>query len=72
MDLRSIEPYLGDKGTLFAIHTTDGKDISAFSAIQDEREVVLMPGTRVRAKCESLSFIDRLFVLHLEEIIPQR
>jgi hypothetical protein len=72
MDLRSIQPYLGDNGTLFAIHTIHGKDISAFSAIPDEREVVLMPGTRMRAKCESLSFIDRLFVFHLEEINPQR
>jgi hypothetical protein len=72
MDLKSIQPFLHDNGTLFAIHTIDAKDISAFSAIPDEREVVLMPGTRVRAKCEPLSFIDRLFVLQLEEIKPQK
>jgi hypothetical protein len=72
IDLRSIQPYLGDNGTLFAIHTISGKDISAFSAIPDEREIVLMPGTRVRSKCEPLSFNDRLFVVHLEEINPQR
>jgi hypothetical protein len=72
IDLRSIQPFLGDKGTLFAIHTISGKDISAFSAIPDEREVVLMPGTRVRPKSGPLSFINRLFVVHLEEINPQR
>jgi hypothetical protein len=72
MDLRSIEPYLGDNGTLFAIHAIHAKDITAFSAVQDEREVVLMPGTRLRAKGERLSFIDRLLVIHLEEIDSQR
>ncbi len=49
-----------------------GKDISAFSAIPDEQEVILMPGTCVRARCQSLSFIDRLFVVHLKEENPQR
>ena len=70
-DLRGIQAFLGNEGTLFAIHTTSAKDITAFSAVPDEGEVVLMPGTRLRAKCESLSFIDRLWVLHLEEISSQ-
>lgn len=72
IDLRTIQAYLGDNGTLFAIHVIDAKDITAFSAVPDEREVVLMPGTRLRAKCESLDFIDRLSVVHLEEITSQR
>jgi hypothetical protein len=72
MDLKSIQPFLHDNGTLFAIHAIHAKDISAFSAIPDEREVVLMPGTRVRPKSGPLSFINRLFVVHLEEINPQR
>jgi hypothetical protein len=73
MNLKSIQAYLGEKkGTLFAIHTIDAKDITAFSAVPDEQEVVLMPGTRLRAKCESLCFIDCLSVFHLEEIDSQR
>jgi hypothetical protein len=72
LDPSIIQSYLDDNGTLFAIHTIHGKDISAFSAISDEREVLLMPGTRLRAKCESLSFNDHLFILHFEEINPQR
>jgi hypothetical protein len=72
MDLEIIQPYLGDNGTLFAIHAIHAKDITAFSAVPDEREVVLMPGTRLRAKCGPLSFTDRLFVLHLEEIDSPR
>jgi hypothetical protein len=72
MALNIVQPFLGESGTLFAIDVVHGKDISAFSAIPDEQEVVLMPGTRVRRRYESLNFIDRLFVLHLEEINPQR
>ena len=72
MDLGIIQAYLGDNGTLFAIHTIDAKDITAFSAFPDEKEVVLMPGSRLRAKCKSLDFIDRLSVLHLEEITSQK
>jgi hypothetical protein len=66
MALNIVQPFLGEKGTLFVIDASHGKDISAFSAISDEQEIVLMPGTRVRAKCQSLSFIDQLFVVHLE------
>ena len=72
MDLRGIQAYLGEKGTLFAIHTINAKDITAFSAIPDEKEAVLMPGTRLRAKCEPLDFIDRLSIVHLEEVISQK
>jgi hypothetical protein len=72
MNPNRVHPFLGENGTLFAIDAIQGKDISAFSAIPDEQEVVLMPGTRVRCKHESLNFIDRLFVLHLEEIKPRR
>ena len=72
MDLGIIQGYLGRSGTLFAIHTINAKDITAFSAFPDEREVVLMPGTRLRVKYKPLDFIDRLFVLHLEEISSQK
>jgi hypothetical protein len=72
MNPNSVQQFLGESGTLFAIDAIHGKDISTFSAIPDEQEVVLVPGTRVRRRYESLNFIDRLFVLHLEEVNPQR
>jgi len=72
MDPNIVQSFLGDSGTLFVINAIHGKDISMFSAIPSEREVLLMPGTRVRRKHESLNFIDRLFVLHLEEENSQR
>ncbi len=63
MNLKSIQAYLGNNDILFAVHTIHAKDITAFSAIPDEREVVLMPGTRLHAKSEPLN---------LEEIDPQK
>ena len=72
MNTNSVQSFLGESGTLFLIETSHGKDISAFSAVADEQEVVLMPGTSVRARSPSCNFIDRLFIIHLEEIAPQR
>jgi hypothetical protein len=64
--------FLGPSGTLFTIETVNARDISMFSAHPDEQEVVLMPGTRVRVKSSAVEFMDRLFIIHLEEIVPQK
>jgi hypothetical protein len=72
MDLKVVELYLTETGTVFAIETVDAKDISAFSTFPEEQEIVLMPGTRLRAKCQSLNFESRFFLVHLEEENPQR
>jgi hypothetical protein len=72
MDLKSVRPFLGESGTLFTIETIRGRNISTFSAVSDEQEIILMPCTRVRVKSNSSYFIDCLSIIHLEEIIPQR
>jgi hypothetical protein len=72
MALNIVQPFLGETGTLFAIDAVYGKDISAFSAFPNEQEVVLLPGTRVRARDESLSHMDPHLIVHLEEEKPQR
>ncbi len=72
VNINIVQGFLGESGTLFAIETIDGRDISMLSAFPNEQEVILMPGTCVRAKYQSLNFIDRLFIIHLEEIVPQR
>jgi hypothetical protein len=72
MNINSVQPYLGENGTLFAIETIHGRDISTFSAVPDEEEVIIMPGTRVRAKAQSLNIPGHLFIFHLEEIAPRR
>lgn len=66
--LSVVEMHLGTNGTLFAIDVIDGKDISAFSTFPEEQEIVLLPGTRVRAKCQPLSYANCLKILHLEEV----
>ncbi|CAF1229678.1 unnamed protein product [Adineta steineri] len=71
LDLKIVQPFLGEHGTLFAIEAICGKDISQFSATPEEKEVILMPGTHVRAKTEVLNFNDRLFIVHLDEVTLQ-
>jgi hypothetical protein len=71
MDNNIAQEYLDKSGTLFVIETTQGRNISMFSAIPDEQEVILMPGTRVRTKNPLLNSIECLFIIHLEEIVPQ-
>lgn len=66
-DLKVIESFLAGVGTVFAIETIYGKDIAMYSAIPDEQEVVLLPGTRVRRKCDPLEIKDRPFIVSLEE-----
>jgi len=71
-DISVVEQYLDNSSTLFAIDASHGKDISEYSKFQTEKEIVLMPGTRVRAKAHSLNFEKgRFFLVHLEEN-PQR
>lgn len=72
MDLKIVEPFIDEQGTLFAIEAICGKHISQFSACPEEKEVILMPGTYVRARAAPLNFINRLFVVHLDEVTPQR
>ena len=71
-NINRVEAYLGESGTLFAIETIHGKDVSMLSAVPDEFEVVLIPGTRVRARHQSLNIMDRIFIIHLEEIDAQK
>ena len=70
-NLETVQRFVDENGTLFNIETLYGKDISMFSANPDEEEVVLMPGTRVRAKSNSVRFTEHLFLTHLQEVYPQ-
>ncbi|CAF1474544.1 unnamed protein product [Adineta steineri] len=72
MNLKVVEQYLSSTGTVFAIDAIQGKNISAFSAFPEEQEIVLMPGTRVSAKCLPLNIDSRFFIFHLEEENLQR
>ncbi|CAF1238145.1 unnamed protein product [Adineta ricciae] len=66
-NLGVVEMYLGQTGTVFAIDVINGKDISKYSTFSEEEEIVLMPGTHVSPKCQSLNFDNRFFLVHLKE-----
>jgi hypothetical protein len=72
LNINIARSFLDESGTLFTIETIHGRDISEFSAVPDEKEVILMPGTRVRARFEPSDITNHLFIIHLEEIVPQR
>ncbi|CAF1470794.1 unnamed protein product, partial [Rotaria sordida] len=62
-----VEAYVGTTGIVFAIKLIHGKDISLYSAYQDEQEVIMMPGTHVRVKSNPMNFNNCLWLVHLEE-----
>jgi len=72
MDPKIVQPFVGESGTVFIIEAINGKDITKFAANPDEKELILMPGTHVRRKADSLNLIDRFFIVHLEEISTLR
>ncbi|CAF2079560.1 unnamed protein product [Rotaria magnacalcarata] len=69
-DLKVIEPFIGLSSTVFAIECKRAKDVSDFSAIKDEAEVILMPGTNCHVKSLSLLH-EKLYIVHLKEIFEQ-
>ena len=58
--------FAGETGILFCINAIYGKDITYYSAIQDEDEIILMPGTCLRVKCTQ-RVPSGLSIVHLEE-----
>jgi hypothetical protein len=70
-DLKVIKHFIRLKGTAFSIECKRAKDISDFSAVKRENEVILLPGTSFRVKTSSL-FCDSLYVVHLEEVLENK
>ena len=66
-DLKVVGAYLATGGTLFSIEAINGKDISTYSAFKDEKEIILIPGTRLCVKSEPLDHNANLFIVQLEE-----
>ncbi len=64
--LNVVQLYISDMGTLFAIDAIHGKEIFEYSAFPEEREVILMPGTRMHLKSGPIKFMN-LWVVHLQE-----
>ncbi len=66
-NLKVVESFLGELGTVFCIRAMYGKDIAKYSACPDEQEVVLMPGTRVRPMGQPLEAMNKPYIIPLEE-----
>ena len=65
-DVNVASVYVGRGGILFCINAIHGKDITEYSEFQDEREIILMPGTRLQV--QSTSFDEhRLNIVQLNE-----
>ncbi|CAF5209029.1 unnamed protein product, partial [Rotaria magnacalcarata] len=67
--LRQYDIYLVTS-TAFAIECKQAKDISDFSTIKGEAEVILLLGTICHVKSSSLLY-DKLYIVHLKEIFEQ-
>ncbi|CAF0766295.1 unnamed protein product [Adineta steineri] len=69
-DPRVIQAYINmndGTGTVFAIETLHGKDVREYSAFPEEKEVILMPGTRLYFKSEPLKIKDGLYIACFKE-----
>ncbi|CAF3345035.1 unnamed protein product [Rotaria socialis] len=66
-DIKVAQAFLSPSGTLFAIHTTSGRSIHEYSAHKDEKEVVLLPGTRLLIQSGVMNHSDSLFIVSMQE-----
>ncbi|CAM2711041.1 unnamed protein product [Rotaria socialis] len=64
--LKVVKEFLGPVSTLFMIEVKNGKDISAYSSIQNEKEIILSLGTRVKVG-DALNH-DSMNVIHFREL----
>jgi hypothetical protein len=60
-----VQAYLGDTGTMFAIDVAHGRQISEYSAFEEEQDIIIMPGARLCTRDEPLNFMNRLKVVDL-------
>jgi hypothetical protein len=69
-DINVIQNYINMndvKGTVFTIDTMYGKDIAKYSVFPQEKEVLLMPGTRVYLKSAPFPITVELVIACFEE-----
>ncbi|CAF1081813.1 unnamed protein product [Rotaria sp. Silwood1] len=68
--LNIIKEFLGNdtNATFFMIEAVTGRNLSGYTKYPGENEVLLGPGTRLRAESDNLKISDGLKVVHLVEI----
>ncbi|CAF4432082.1 unnamed protein product, partial [Adineta steineri] len=70
-DPNVIKMFLGETSTLFHIDAIYGKTISDYSAMPDEKEVILIPGTYLEVKSNPFNYLDHLFVVQMKEFTTE-
>ncbi|CAF3335901.1 unnamed protein product [Rotaria sp. Silwood1] len=68
--VKVVKQFLGPVSTLFMIEAKNGKDISAFSSLSGEKEVILPLGTRLLVVSDALDHTS-LNVIHLQELMDE-
>ena len=63
-----LRNFLSADGTLFMIEAVQGRDVSLYSAIPGEEEIILAPGTKFTVMDNSLEHETGLHVVHLKEL----
>ncbi|CAF4391012.1 unnamed protein product [Rotaria sp. Silwood2] len=63
-----IEHLLDDKSVLCSIKSFSAKNIQGYTSKNEEDEVILLPGTRLRVKCKQLNNDLDKPIIYLEEI----
>ncbi|CAF1295688.1 unnamed protein product [Rotaria sordida] len=63
-----IEHLLDDTSVLCSIKSFSGKNIQGYTSKNDENEVLLLPGTRLRVKYKQLNNKQNKPIIYLEEI----
>ena len=68
--LHVIEKFLQSKmnSTIFMIEAIQGKDVSAYSYVKGEEEVILNFGTVLRVKSKTVEMHGGQIIVHLEEL----
>ena len=59
--------FAGEKSILFCINAIHGKGITKYSEFQGEREIILMPGTRLQVQSTSFDLNNGFYIVHLNE-----
>lgn len=63
-----ISQFLTHSGTLFMIEALNGRNISGYSSVSSENEVILLPGTELHVVDNSLDHSSGLHIIHLRQV----
>ncbi|CAF1488396.1 unnamed protein product [Adineta ricciae] len=72
LSINIIKHFLGPTSTLFLIEAENGRNMSGYTKFENENEVILPPGTRLRVVSNALDHDGGLHVIHTMEITENK